>query len=414
MTRSLSETVEPSTSQTNSPEESPRESRTRAPRKRHVSVDQSTPQSCSSESTRGPVLRPLNLSDPINGPDPHTFGPIQYNPLSYSEGYASHYYGPPSPYDYYPAYPYPTYSAYPFTPTATSENTSVATVRPGSYSQNYLWGYPTEGGYMPESSFPVYDGSNGHSYHLSPYGPFMPQYPSYQHPYSATESEGHVEDTPVQVEETQSNVLQGAADANKGKKRTVTSRKSKSSSKEKTDEEKRRDLKEAVLIKIDDDSRVEPSNQQSSSGSDETPTPIEYSRKSKPTSRQRTEEEKERELRDAIRRRQDDYDAFSTWVKEKDTVADKNRRHGRREGFEAFLDVVLEKSKLSGKRAVTYGSPGGPVKETQEHETSDISSPYKTPVKRTPDARGPIVDRPTAESTKPGKPSNSDCVGRPD
>lgn len=348
--------------------------------------DQGTPQSHTSELFRESASRLQNMSDPISGPDPRLFGPIQYNPLSYSEGYASQYYSP-SAYGYYsgyPAYQYPTfapYSAYSVTPTATSANSS-ATVKPGSFSQSY----PIEGGYMPESTFPAYDGAYGRPYSVAPYRNFQ-LYPHYQNLHLATQTEGHVEHMPAQI---------GAAHDDTKKKHAGPSRKSKTSAK--TDEEKRRDMKEAVLKKVEDEARVEPSAHQSTISSEERLTPPEYSRKSIPSSRQRTEEEEIRELRDAFRRRQEDYDAFPTWIKQQEAVADNGKR---KEGLEAFVDVVLEKSELSGKRAASQGPPSEPS-EAREKEPDDILSP-QTPEKRMRNGQLSIIGSSKVDSTNPGK-----------
>lgn len=367
-------------------DESPDGSRSRASYRLSPS-DQGTPQSHTSELLRESVSRPQNMSDPISGPDPRLFGPVHYNPLSYSEGYASQYYSP-SAYGYYsgyPAYQYPTfapYSAYSVTPTATSINSST-TVKPGSFSQ----GYPIEGGYMPESTFSAYDGAYGRPYPVAPYR-HLQLYPHYQNLHLATQTEGHAEHTPAQI---------GAADEGTKRKHADPSRKSKTSAK--TDEEKRRDMKEAVLKKVEEDeARVQPSSQQSTVSSEELLTPPEYSRKSIPASRQRTEEEENRELRDAFRRRQEDYDAFPAWIKQQEAVADNGKR---KEGLEAFVDVVLEKSELSGKRAASQGPPGEP-NEAREKEPDEILS-SQTPDTRMRNGQVPIVGRLKVESTKPGK-----------
>lgn len=353
----------------------------------HSPSDQGTPESHTSELSREFVSRLQNMSDPISGPDPRLFGPLQHNPLSYSEGYASQYYSP-STYGYYsgyPAYQYPTfapYSAYSVTPTATSTNSS-ATAKPGSFGQ----GYPIEGGYMPESILPAYDGAYGRPHHVTPYR-HLQLYPHYQNLHLATQSEGYTEHMPIQI---------GAAHEDIKRKYAGPLRKSKPSAK--TDEEKRRDMKEAVLKKVEEDeARVELSSQQSTVSSEGRLTPLEYSRKSIPASRQRTDEEENRELRDAFRRRQEDYDAFPAWVKQQEVVADNGKR---KEGLEAFVEVVLEKSELSGKRAASQGLPGEP-NEAREKEADDILS-SQTPEKCMWNGQVPIVGRPKVESTKPGK-----------
>lgn len=364
--------------QDTSEEESPDRSSSPASYGHSVS-DQGTPQSHTSELSRESVERPQNMSDTILGPDPRLFGPLQYNPLSYSEGYASQYYSP-SAYSYYPtlqAYQYPTFapcSAYSVTPTATSSSSS-ATVKPGSFSQEY----PIEGGYMPESTFPGYDGAYGRPYHVAPYR-HLQLYPPYRNLHLATQLEGHAEH---------------ALNEDTRRKHADSSRKSRSSAK--TDEEKRRDMREAVLRKVEEDeSRIEQSVQQGTASSDEHLTPPEYSRKSIPASRQRTEEEENRELRDAFRRRQEDYDTFPAWMKQQEAAADVGKR---KEGLEAFVDVVLEKSELSGKRAASQGPPSEPNKEAREQETDYIRVSHGTTAKLMRNVEEPIVDRPTVKST---------------
>lgn len=350
---------------------------------RYSVSDHGTPQSHKSELSRESVEHPQNMSDPIRGPDPRVFGPLQYNPLSYSEAYASQYYSP-SAYSYYPApqaYQYQTfapYSAYSVTSTATSTNSS-ATVKPGSFSQ----GYPIEGGYMPESTFPGYDGAYTRPYHMGPYR-HLQLYPPYQNLHLTTQPDGHAEYT--LNEDTR-------------RRHADPSRSSKSSAK--TDEEKRRDMREAVLRKVEEDeARVRQSAHQSTASSDEHLTPPEYSRKSVPASRQRTEEEENRELRDAFRRRQEDHDVFPAWIKQQEAATDNGKR---KEGFEAFVDVVLEKSELSGKRAASQGPPGEPNKETRKQETDDISGSQGAPAKLMRNAEESIVDGPTAKPAKFGK-----------
>lgn len=364
--------------QDTSEEESPDRSSSPASYGHSVS-DQGTPQSHTSELSRESVERPQNMSDTILGPDPRLFGPLQYNPLSYSEGYASQYYSP-SAYSYYPtlqAYQYPTFapcSAYSVTPTATSSSSS-ATVKPGSFSQEY----PIEGGCMPESTFPGYDGAYGRPYHVAPYR-HLQLYPPYRNLHLATQLEGHAEH---------------ALNEDTRRKHADSSRKSRSSAK--TDEEKRRDMREAVLRKVEEDeSRIEQSVQQGTASSDEHLTPPEYSRKSIPASRQRTEEEENRELRDAFRRRQEDYDTFPAWMKQQEAAADIGKR---KEGLEAFVDVVLEKSELSGKRAASQGPPSEPNKEAREQETDYIRVSHGTTAKLMRNVEEPIVDRPTVKST---------------
>lgn len=240
---------------------------------------------------------------------------------------------------------------------------------------------------MPESAFPAYDGAYGRPYHVAPYR-HLQLHPRYQNMHLATQTEGHAEHMPAQI---------GAAHEDTKRKHVSSSQKSKTSAK--TDEEKRRDMKEAVLKKVEEDeARVEPSAQQSTVSSEERLTPPEYSRKSIPASRQRTEEEENRELRDAFRRRQEDYDAFPAWMKQQEAVADSGKR---KEGLEAFVDVVLEKSELSGKRAASQGPPVEP-NEAREKEPGDILS-SQTPDKRMRNGQMPIMGSPKVESTKPGK-----------